>query len=101
MRIPIKNKIQRMMTSFSMQKIILFLNILLLLPAFGFAAEKSYIVGFHKNPSKSEKERMIISKGRIKRSFNLINAMSVTLSEDEVELLKKDKNIAYITEDKI
>ena len=41
-----------------MQKVILFLSILLLLPAFGFAAEKSYIVGFHKHPGKAEKERI-------------------------------------------
>ena len=90
-----------MMTSFSIQKAILFLLILLLLPDFGFAAEKSYIVGFHKNPRKAGKERILKSNGRIKRSFTLINAMSVTLSEDEVELLQKDKDVAYITEDKI
>ena len=84
-----------------MQKAILFLSILLLLPAFGFAGEKSYIVRFHKNPGKAKKTFSQPFKGRINRSFNLFNAKSVTLSEDEVALLKKDKNIAYITEDMI
>jgi subtilisin len=95
------NTLQHKRTSFSMQKAILFLSILLLLPAFGFAGEKSYIVGFHKNSGKAKKTFSLSFKGRIKRSFNLINAKSVTLSEDEFALLKKDKNIAYITEDKI
>jgi subtilisin len=94
-------KRQHRLTNFSLQKAILFLSILLLLPAFGFAAEKSYIVVFHKNTGKAEKETIIKSKGRIKRHLNLINALSVTLSEDAAKLLKKDKKIAYITEDKI
>jgi subtilisin len=101
MKLPMKNKTQRMMTSFSIQKVILFLSIVLLLPAFGFAAEKSYIVGFHRKPGTEEKERIKNSKGHIKRSFNLINAMVVTLPEEEFEKLKKDKNIAYISEDMI
>ena len=88
-------------TNFTLQKVILFLSILLIFPAFGFAAEKSYIVGFHEKPGKAENELIKNSKGRIKRSYNLIKAMSVTLSEDKVKLLKKDKKIAYITEDKI
>ena len=86
-----------MRTSFSMQKSMLFLSILLLFPAFGFAAEKSYIVGFHRKPGSVEKERIKNSKGHIKRSFNLINAMVVTLPEEEFKKLKKDKNIAYIS----
>ena len=94
-------KLQHKQTSFSFQKAILFLLILLLLPTFGFTAEKSYIIGFHEKPGKAGKELIINSKGRIKHSYNLIKAMSVTLSEDKVKLLKKDKKIAYITEDKI
>ena len=96
-----KNKIQYRLANFSTQKVILFLCILLLLPAFGSASEKSYIVGFHRKPGTVEKERIKNSKGHIKRSFNLINAMVVTLPEEEFEKLKKDKNIAYISEDMI
>ena len=91
LKITMNNKIQKIPTTFSLQKTILLLSLLLLLPAFGFATEKSYIVGYHKHPGKAEKERIKQSKGQIKRSFKLIKAMSVTLSEDEVVKLKKIK----------
>ena len=77
------------------------MSVLLLLPAFSFSAEKSYIVGFHKHPEKPEKELILKSNGRINRSFSLIQAMAVTLSEDAAKQLKKDKKIAYISEDRI
>ena len=84
-------KLQHRQTNFSLQKAILFLLILLLLPASGFAAEKSYIIGFNKKPEKIEKDHIKNAKGKITRSFNRINAMVVTLSDEGFEKLKKDK----------
>ena len=77
-------KLQHKLTNFSFQKAILFLLILLLLPAFWFAAEKSYIVGFNKHPEKIEKDHIKNANGEITRSFNRINAMVVTLDRKSV-----------------
>ena len=40
-------------------------------------------------------------KGKIKRNFRLIKAMAVTLSEEGIEILKKDEKVAYIEENAI
>ena len=40
-------------------------------------------------------------KGKIKRTFRLIKAMSVILPEEEIEKMKQDKNVAYIDENGI
>jgi len=73
-------------------------SISLITPGMVFSAEKSVIVGFHGKPGPSERALIRGNRGRTKRSFRLINAMAVTLPEEEIEKLKKDKNVAYVEE---
>jgi subtilisin len=80
---------------------ILTLGILLILPQAALSADKSVIIGFHKKPGHHERLLIQNKKGKIKRSFNLIKAMSVILSEEEIEKMKQEENVAYIEENGI
>ncbi len=67
-----------------------------------YGANKSVIVGFHRTPGTYEKNIIRKARGRIKRTFGKVRAMSVTLDEKEIERLKRDSiNVAYIEEDAI
>jgi subtilisin len=80
---------------------ILTLSALLILPQAALPADKSVIIGFHKRPGHPERRMIQNKKGKIKRQFSLIKAMSVALSEEEIEKLRQDKNVAYISENPI
>jgi len=75
--------------------------IFLILSGLSLSAERSVIVGFHQRPGLSERALIKNARGKVRRSYRLINAMSVHLSETEIERLKKNKNVAYIEEDGI
>ena len=81
--------------------LIIAVSIFLLLPGLVLSAEKSVIVGFHQIPETSVRALTQPAEDKIKRRYHLINAISVSLSEEEIEDLKKDKNVAYIEEDGI
>ena len=81
--------------------LILTVLIFLILSGLALSAERSVIVGFHQRPGLSERALIKNARGRVRRSYRLINAMSVRLSEIEIGRLKKNKNIAYIEEDGI
>lgn len=76
-------------------------GILLFFPCRGFSKEKSVIVGFHKKPGLSEKALIHGARGVIKHAYHLIPAMAVSLSEKEIEKLKKNKKVAYVEDDGI
>ena len=80
---------------------ILLLASLLLYPFTALSADKSVIVGFHKKPGHHERRLIQNRKGKIKRNFRLIKAMSVVLSEEEIEIMKQDENVAYIEDNAI
>ena len=80
---------------------ILVLASLLIFPCSALSADKSVIVGFHNKPGHHERRLIQSKKGKIRRNFRLIKAMSVVLSEEEIENMKQDKNVAYIEENAI
>ncbi len=73
----------------------------MLLPGLALSAEKSVIVGFHQMPETSVMALTQKVKDKNERRYHLINAISARLSEEEIEDLKKNKNVAYIEEDGI
>ena len=77
---------------------ILLLIAFILTPPVADAAEKSFIVGFRNHPRNSEKAAIHGAKGIIKRTFNLIPAMVVTLPEEELPNLFNNSNVTYIEE---
>ncbi len=81
--------------------LMLALPIFLILPNLALSAEKSVIVGFHQRPGTLGKTLIQKAKGKIKRSYRLINAMSVRISGKGIEKLKKNKMVAYVEEDGI
>ncbi len=77
---------------------ILTLSILLIVPQAALSADKLVIIGFHKKPGHAERRMIQNKKGKIKRQFSLIKAMSVVLSEEEIENMRQDENVVYIDE---
>ena len=69
--------------------ILIVLSIALSLSEMVISAEKTYIVGFHKRPGPSERALIHGARGLIKRSYSLIPAMSVRLSEEQAAKLSK------------
>ena len=65
------------------------------------SADKSVIVGFRNHPRNSERAFIHGAKGIIKRKFNLIPAMVVTLPEEELPNLLKNSEVAYIEENAV
>ena len=80
---------------------ILTLLIVLIVPQAALSKDKSVIIGFHKKPGHAEQKMIQNKKGKIKRQFSLIKAMSVVLPEEEIEKLRQDENVAYIDENAI
>lgn len=74
---------------------------MLILTGTAFSGEKAVIVGFHQKPGPSEKALIHGAKGIIKRTFHLIPAMAVTLSEHAIANIKSSKNVAYVEADVI
>lgn len=75
----------------------------LLLPQDGaFAADRKVIIGFRSAVGKKDvrhKEKVYRHGGRVKRTHSAVNAISATLSEEEIERLKKDPDVAYVESD--
>lgn len=94
------------MKTFNVTKMIalittLIMGLFLCLPAAAIAKDKSVIVGFHQKPGHLEKALIHEARGIIKRTYGLIPAMAVTVSEAGVEKIKKNKKVAYVEEDAI
>lgn len=69
-----------------------------MVPPFAHSADKSVIVGFRNHPRHSERAIIHGAKGIIKRTFNLIPAMVVTLPEEEIPGLFSNSTVTYIQE---
>ncbi|MCJ7819640.1 MAG: protease inhibitor I9 family protein, partial [Bacteroidales bacterium] len=85
----------------TMQILVVTAGIILCLTGLASAAEKSVILGFHEKPGPSEQALIHGAKGIIKKTFNLIPAMAVSLPEEEIAALKQNSRVAYINEDAI
>lgn len=78
-----------------------------ILSLFGFAsiasaADRKVIIGFKKNISQTEDNKLSKihrSGGRVKHSHKLINAVSAQLPEEEIAKLKIDPTVAYVEQD--
>ncbi len=81
--------------------IIIITVFMLLISGKALALEKTYIVGFHKKIGSSERALIQGARGFIKRSYRLIPAMVVRLSEIEAARLRNSKDIAYVEENGI
>jgi len=80
---------------------ILLLSIFIIIPPAAHAADKSVIVGFRNHPRNSERAAIRGAKGIIKRTFNLIPAMVVTLPEEELPDLFNNSTVTYVEENVI
>ncbi|MCK5505091.1 MAG: S8 family serine peptidase [Thermodesulfovibrionia bacterium] len=90
-----------MKTQFLTKVTTVIMGLFLCLPVAAIAKEKSFIVGFHEKPGHFEKALIHEARGIIKRTYRLIPAMAVTVSEAGVEKIKKNKKVAYVEEDAI
>ncbi len=81
--------------------IILSVSVFLILQGLALSADKSVIVGFHEMPGPSEKTLIHGSKGIIKRTYRIIPAMAVKLSQQGIEKIKKNKKVAYVEDNGI
>jgi subtilisin len=79
----------------------LIMGLFLCLPLTAIAKDTSVIVGFHEKPGHLEKALIHEARGIIKRTYRLIPAMAVTISEAGVEKIKKNRKVAYVEEDAI
>ena len=65
------------------------------------AAEKTVIIGYHNNPGISEKAFVRNARGKVKRTFRQIRAMSVRIDEKDISRLKSDRRVAYVENDAV
>lgn len=74
---------------------------LLILPCAALSADKSVIVRFKQTPGPTERALIRKARGKIKRSYQLIPAMTASLPEEEIKKLRKNSKIAYIEENAV
>ncbi len=72
-----------------------------LFPDQAYTANRSVIVGFHKKPSSSEENLIRRNRGRIRRTYGRIRAMSVTLDDKAIERVKRYSNVSYVEDDAV
>lgn len=63
------------------------------------AVEKRVIIGFHQAPGTEGKANIENRRGRIKREFKHIRAISAEIEESELAGLLNNPNVAYVEED--
>lgn len=81
------------------RQLLLLASVLLLISArSALSEEKSYIIGFKARPGPSERAMVQGARGVIKRTFRLIPAMVANLPEEEIEKLRKNRNVDFIEE---
>ena len=95
------NFLNQKVVSMKYKLYILLLFVFIITPPVAHAAVKSFIVGFRNHPRNSERAVIHGAKGIIKRTFNLIPAMVVTLPEEELPELFNNSNVTYIEENVI
>jgi subtilisin len=78
------------------KSLILTLGVLLILPNPARSEEKSVIVGFKRPPGRYERYLIRRARGKIRRSHQLISAVTASLPEEEIEKLRRDSRVAYV-----
>lgn len=74
---------------------------LLFLPGLALSAEKTVIIRFKQSPGASEAALIRKARGKIRRSHQLIPAMTASLPAEEIGKLRKNSRIAYIEENAV
>jgi hypothetical protein len=79
-----------------------FCAILLIISGIASAADINVIIGF-KNKTVGPNEDNIIHNfnGTVKKNFHIIPAITVSINESNLSLLKKDPRVAYIVNDSV
>jgi subtilisin len=90
-----------MKTSFLIKMTTLIMGLFLCLPLTAIAKDKSVIVGFYEKPGHLEKALIHEAKGIIKRTYSLIPAMAVTISDVDIEKIKNNIKVAYVEDDAV
>jgi len=72
-----------------------------ILPSVVMAGERRVIVGFHQAPGFSERVLIRRNKGKLKRRFRALKALSATLTDRAIARLKSDPRVAYVEEDAV
>jgi subtilisin len=84
--------------------LITFLTIIILLlsgTAYSEEPRRDVIIGFHKMPIPSEKALIQSEGGVVKHEYRLIPAVSASLSEQAIDIMRKNPRVAYIEDDVI
>src|SRR4030067_1606158 len=87
------------------QKILLISCILLLINGVmngaALAEDRNVIIGFHHSNVKAQEKLVSDNGGKLKKTFHLVNAISASISDENISKLKKDPNVAYIENDTV
>ena len=91
----------RYFSSRMIKNIVLIFCTLLVINGAALAADRDVIVGFHQSDVPTKEKLIKDNGGKVKKDFHLINAVSASLPEVEIEKMKKDPRIKYIVADSI
>ncbi len=82
-------------------KYTLLVLLLLIVPQSAASAEKDCIVVFRRTPGIAEMELVRGARGIVKRRYNLIPAMAVTLPDQGIDAIVNHRTVAYVEPDGI
>jgi subtilisin len=83
------------------KNIVLIFCAILVINGTALAADRDVIVGFHQSDVTAEEKLIHDNGGKLKKDFHLINAVSASVPEANIEKMKKDQRIKYIVNDSI
>lgn len=65
------------------------------------AADRDVIIGFHQSDNQLKEKKVHDNGGKVKKTFHIINAISASMSDENITKMKKDPMVAYIEDDSI
>ncbi|TFG94488.1 hypothetical protein E4H12_15085, partial [Candidatus Thorarchaeota archaeon] len=83
------------------KNIVLIFCAILVINGTALAADRDVIVGFHQSDVTAKEKLIHDNGGKLKKDFHLINAVSASVPEANIEKMKKDQRIKYIVNDSI
>ena len=83
------------------KNIVLIFCTILVMNGTALAADRDVIVGFHQSDVTAKEKLIHDNGGKLKKDFHLINAVSASVPEANIEKMKKDPKIKYIVNDSI
>ncbi len=92
------------MKKYFLALIMAFLTIIIILlsgTAYSEEPHRDVIIGFHQMPIPSEKALVHREGGVVKHAYRLIPAVSASLSEQAIDIMRKNPRVAYIEDDVI